>query len=80
MTTADRLWEQLEQMPRAVKLQIPESIVDELGGVTLRAIEYALTSLEERGWIQWHRKSRGGKRRPFFEVTVLQVSIQEVTK
>jgi hypothetical protein len=78
-TTADRLWKKLEAEPRSVRIQIPESVVSDLGGVTLRAVEYALTTLEGKGLIEWHRKERGRPRRPFWEVTVLQVSMPEVS-
>lgn len=76
--TSERLWELLAYAPRGQRIHVPESIAADLGGVTLRAIEYALTSLEGAGHLVWHRKTRGGKRRPFYEVTLLQPCAAEV--
>lgn len=56
---------------------LPESLADELG-VTRRAVEWTLARLEEEGLVKWHRKSRGGHRRPWWPVTVLAPITKEV--
>lgn len=76
---SETLWEHLVLLPPGVRLQISEKISEELlGGCTLRAVEYALSSLENQGKIVWHRKRRGGRRRPFYEVTVIATGSAEV--
>lgn len=62
----------LATLPVGAMSVIPESIADELG-VTRRAVEWTLARLEEEGVITWHRKTRGGRRRPWWPVTVLVV-------
>lgn len=53
-----------------VPTQLEESIADDLG-VTRRSVETALTRFEQLGLIEWRRKTRGGHRRPWWDVTVL---------
>ncbi len=48
---------------------MPETIADEIG-VTRRAIEEQLRRLESEGHLTWHRKRRGGQRRPWYPITV----------
>jgi len=55
--------------PGLPHVELLESIADELG-VTRRSVENGLRRLEEDGLITWHRKTRGGTRRPFWTVTV----------
>ncbi len=62
----------LAAFPVGATSVIPESFADELG-VTRRAVEWTLARLEEEGLITWHRKTRGGRRRPWWPVTVLDV-------
>jgi len=68
----------LAAFPAGAMTVIPESIADEIG-VTRRAVEWTLARLEEEGRITWHRKSRGGHRRPWWPVTVIDVQ-KEVQK
>jgi predicted ArsR family transcriptional regulator len=62
----------LATLPTGSTSVIPESVADELG-VTRRAVEWTLARLEEEGVIVWHRKTRGGRRRPWWPVTVVEV-------
>jgi predicted transcriptional regulator len=59
----------LRTLPLGERTVIPETIADEIG-VTRRAVEEQLRKLETEGHIIWHRKRRGGKRRPWHQITI----------
>jgi GTP-sensing pleiotropic transcriptional regulator CodY len=61
------------------RLLVPEVLADEWG-VSRRSVELALVKLEEAGVLVWHRKSRGGVRRPYWVVSVAdrQMLVSEV--
>jgi len=63
------LLERLRAFPVNECSVMPETIADEIG-VTRRAIEEQLRRLESEGHITWHRKRRGGHRRPWYPITV----------
>jgi hypothetical protein len=67
----------LRTFPVGTTAVLPESIADDLG-VTRRAVEWTLARLEEDGVVRWHRKTRGGLRRPWWPVTVLAPITKEV--
>lgn len=60
----------LSHLPPGVPTRLEERIADELG-ITRRSVETALVRFEQIGLIEWRRKTRGGYRRPWWEVTVL---------
>ena len=68
--TQREIAEVLSHLDPGVPTQLQESIADELG-ITRRSVETALTRFEEFGLITWQRKTRGGRRRPWWDVTVL---------
>jgi len=51
-------------------VHLPEAIADDIG-VTRRAVENVLRSLEQEGAIVWQRKSPFGERRPYWIVDVV---------
>lgn len=61
------------------KLLVPEALADEWS-VSRRSVELALAKLEKIGAVVWHRKSRGGVRRPYWVVSVAdrQLLVSEV--
>ena len=59
----------LRAMPLDERSVMPETVADELG-VTRRAVEEQLRRLETEGHITWHRKRRGGRRLPWYPITV----------
>lgn len=63
------LLERLRAFPVSEHSVIPETVADEIG-VTRRAVEEQLRRLESEGHLTWHRKRRGGRRRPWYSITV----------
>lgn len=68
----DQLVDLLSTLPVGTPSVIPETTADEFG-VTRRAVEWWLNKLDEEGAIVWHRKTRGGRRRPWWPVTVVDL-------
>ncbi len=68
MKVKDQLVERFNELPTGVETLLSDAVADEIG-VTRRAVEQALGALDSEGVIVWHRKTRGGVRRPWYVIT-----------
>jgi len=79
LTIREHLIQQLRLMPVGEPTTMPDNIADEIG-VTRRAVEHVLGALDSEGVIVWHRKTRGGIRRPWYTITCVTDLAEEVAR